>query len=339
MTSTEEPVLIARIEGRLGHLTLNRPKRINALSVELVDALNAQLAAYAADDAVELVLLDGAGDRGLCAGGDIKALYSGIRGGEGDDRFFVGEYMMNAAIAHYPKPYVAIMDGITMGGGIGVAGHGDVRIVTERSQLAMPETAIGLFPDVGALFLLARCPGELGTHMALTGARLDAARSIHAGLADHYLPTADVPGLIERLTTHGTEALAGLDWPAVPSDAVDEAVADQEWIDACYPGDDIDAILARLDTRPEPGAAAAAATIRSASPTSVKVTLAALRRAADLTVDEVLAQDLTLVRNFLRHPDLAEGIRAQVIDKDRQPQWNPASLDAVSEADVQAFFS
>jgi enoyl-CoA hydratase len=329
-----EPELIARVQGRLGHLTLNRPAQINALSVELIAQLQDQLAAMAADGRVELVLVDGAGERGLCAGGDVKALYAGIVTGAGPGEFFTREYAMNAAIAHYPKPYVAVMDGITMGGGVGISGHGSVRIVTERSKVAMPETAIGLFPDVGALYLLARCPGELGTHLALTGARLDAAQSLRAGLASHFLPADRLPGLIQRLSS-GEAALDDIEWPAPPSEAPG---LEPGWIDACYASDSVQEILALLDARPEEAARVAAASIRSMSPTSVKVTLAAIRRARSMTVDEVLRQDGSLIPHFLAHPDLREGIRAQVIDRDRRPRWNPATLDGVSDDDVAAYF-
>lgn len=341
----DAPPVLSTVDGALGHLTLNRPRQINALSIPLIQQFSAQLDAWAGDDAVQAVLVDGAGERGLCAGGDIKALYAGIVSGEGPGSFFSDEYAMNAAIAHYPKPYVAIMDGITMGGGIGIAGHGSVRVVTETSQLAMPETAIGLFPDVGALYLLARAPGEIGTHMALSGARLGAAAAIEAGLADHFLTRRRVPELVARLARDGRSALDGVEWDFERDFEWDEAPADtgfaagaREWIDACYRGDDVDEMLARLDARPEDAARQAAATIRAMSPTSVKVTLRALRNAASMTVDEVLAQDLSLVHRFLTVPDLREGIRAQVIDKDRNPRWDPASLDEVSDADVSRFF-
>ena len=333
-TDDPEPELIARVQGRLGHLTLNRPAQINALSVELITLLQDRLAEMAEDDRVELVLVDGAGERGLCAGGDVKALYSGIVTGAGPGEFFTREYAMNAAIAHYPKPYVAVMDGITMGGGVGISGHGSVRIVTERSKVAMPETAIGLFPDVGALYLLARCPGELGTHMALTGARLDATQSLRAGLASHFLPTGRLPGLLERLSS-GQAALDDINWPAPPPEPPG---LEPGWIDACYASDSIHEILGRLDGRPEEAARLAAATIRSMSPTSVTVTLAAIRRARSMTVDEVLRQDASLIPHFLTHPDLREGIRAQVIDRDRRPRWNPATLDSVSDEDVAGYF-
>lgn len=331
------PDLISTVRGRLGHLRLNRPKQINALSVELIDLLRAQLAGWAVDDSIELVLIDGAGERGLCAGGDIKALYAGILADTGAGDFFTHEYALNAAIAHYPKPYVALMDGVTMGGGVGVSGHGQVRVVTERSLVAMPETAIGLFPDVGALFLLARCPGELGTHLALTGTRLSGPQAIYAGLADRFLPAGLLPELITQLED-GVAALDQVRWSTPPPD-LPGANIDADWIDDCYAGDHLDEILLRLAAHREPAAQAAASTIRAMSPTSVKVTLAAIRRAAGLTIDEVLAQDLALMDHFVALPDLREGIRAQVIDKDRQPKWEPATLAAVSDERVAALFA
>lgn len=324
--------MVARVEGRLGHLTLNRPGKMNALSIMLVGEIRRQLEAWATDDTVEVVLIDGAGERGFCAGGDVRQLREGILSGDGPDSFFDDEYSTNALIAHYPKPYVAIMDGVTMGGGVGLSAHGTVRVVTERSMIAMPETGIGLFPDVGALYLLARVAGGLGTHMALTGARLDGATAIAAGLADRWMPSVGVPRLIGALAG-GLAALEQVAWPEIPA-----AAATPAWIDECYSADRVEDILAALDAHGDPDAATAAATIRAVSPTAVKVTLAAIRRAHYLDVDGVLAQDMVLVHRFLTEPDLVEGIRAQVIDKDRTPRWNPASLDAVDDATVASFF-
>lgn len=324
--------LIARVEGKLGHLTLNRPQRINALSIPLIAHLQHWLTAWENDPVIELVLVDGAGERGLCAGGDIKALYEGLVGGELTSPFFEDEYALDGHISRYRKPYVALMDGITMGGGVGIASHGSVRVVTERSVVAMPETAIGLFPDVGACYLLARAPGELGTHLALTGTRCDAALAIHAGLADHFLHSERIGELTQELQA-GTAALDSFAWDPAP-------VMDQDfsWVDECYAGDDAQQIVERLASSSHPAANEAADVIRAMSPTSVAVTLEAVRRAASMTVDEVLAQDLMLVKAFARHPDLVEGIRAQVIDKDRNPHWQPATLAELSRADVLAFF-
>ena len=325
---SESDHVLARVEGRLGHLTLNRPERINALSYPMVRSASSALLGWAEDPDVDLVLIDGNGPRGLCAGGDIRQVYEGIRGAGVDaGTFWAAEYEMNARIAHYPKPVVAFMDGIVFGGGVGISAHAQVRVVTERSQVAMPETAIGLSPDVGALYLLARAPGELGTHCALTGARLDGPSAIHAGLADHFVDSATLPDLVQRLRSGRLP-----DMPAV------NPVGHPAWIDESYSADTVQEIIANLRRSNEPAALAAADTLVAMSPTALKVTLEAVRRAATMTVDEVLDQDLRVGTRFLLHPDFAEGIRAMIIDKDRHPRWNPARLDGISRSDVLAFF-
>ena len=326
----EPPYLIIEVEGRLGHLTLDRPERINALGPEMIAGISATLDRWAEDPAVELVLVDGAGPRGLCAGGDIKDAYQALTRGSAPAAYWADEYRMNARVAHFPKPYVAFMDGITMGGGVGVSGHGSVRIVTERSSIAMPETAIGLVPDVGALYLLARSPGEFGTHAALTGARLDAAQAIHAGLADRVVPAAALPALAASLRD-GVAALADL--PDTPP-----ALVEHDWIDECYRGDDLHEIVARLEDHDHPDAQRAAGTIRAMSPTAVVATLRAIRNAATMTVDEVLDQDLLVCSRLMLEPDFAEGVRAQVIDKDRNPRWQPDDLDLVDPDLVDRLF-
>jgi enoyl-CoA hydratase len=325
------PYVQIRVEGRLGHLTLDRPERINALGPEMIDAISAVLDDWAEDPAVDLVLVDGAGTRGLCAGGDIKDAYQALRAGVTAEAYWAGEYEMDARVAHFPKPYVAFMDGITMGGGIGISGHGSVRIVTERSVLAMPETAIGLVPDVGALYLLARSPGELGTHAAMTGARLDAAHAIHAGLADHLVKSAELPALAEALR----DGVAALD--AIP--AIEPPVVEHRWIDECYRGGDVVDILGRLEVHEHPDAQAAARTIRSMSPIAVVATLRAIRNAATMTVDDVLDQDLRVCSRLMRQPDFAEGVRAQLIDKDRNPRWQPADLADVDPDSIDGLFA
>jgi enoyl-CoA hydratase len=321
------PQILLRTEGRLGHLTLNRPERINALNIAMVDVLAGALRRWADDDDIEVVLIDGAGPRGLCAGGDIREVYEGIHGrGVAPEMFWGIEYEMNSLIAHYPKPIVSFMDGIVFGGGVGVSAHASVRVVTERSQVAMPETAIGLSPDVGALYLLARSPGRLGVHCALTGARLDGPQAIHAGLADHLLDSAELPELARELRSGRV--------PALPAPA---ATTHPEWIDTCYAAEDVEIILDRLADAGEEAAAVAAAMGRM-SPTALKVTLEAVRRAAGMTVDEVLEQDMRVGGHFLRSHDFAEGIRAQIIDKDRNPRWAPAHLTEVAREEVLSFF-
>ena len=325
---SEEPAVLIGVEGRLGHLTLNRPRRINALDLDMIGLVQRALDEWAESSDVDLVLIDGAGERGLCAGADIRTLWEGVRAGSGDPLAFLDtEYRMNATIAHYPKPVVAFMDGITFGGGVGISTHASMRVVTERSQVAMPETLIGLCPDVGALYVLSRSPGELGTHAALTGARLDGALAVHAGLADHLVPSGDLPDLTARLRS-GT----------VPTLPTPKPIPHSEWIDRCYAGETVEQVQDRLRADPDPAARAAADTLARMSPTSLKVSWAAIRRAVNLTLDQVLEQDLRVCGHFLYHPDLVEGIRAQIIDKDRQPRWQPADLADVTDAQVASFF-
>jgi enoyl-CoA hydratase len=327
-----DPVLV-RTEGRLGHITLNRPRQINALTLEMINSVRDALASWVDDPRIAIVLIDGAGDRGLCAGGDIRLLYEGLAGiAPAPAQFWTDEYRMNSTLGHYPKPVVSYMSGITLGGGVGISAHCGVRIVTETSQVGMPETAIGLCPDVGGLYLLSRAPGGLGTHAALTGARFGPADAIAAGLADHYLPSAGLARLTEQLRGGTVPPEVGEPAPA------GELVAHRPWIDECYAHDDVAAILTALRARPEPAAGQAAQVMTAMSPTALKVTLRAIRQAATMSLDEVLDQDFRVGSRFLRQPDLQEGIRALIIDKDRQPRWTPASLAEVTDAQVAEFF-
>ncbi|MEO5313907.1 enoyl-CoA hydratase/isomerase family protein [Pseudarthrobacter sp. CC12] len=325
--------------GRLGVVTLNRPRAVNALTEGMVDLLLRQLTAWVKDDDVAAVLVQGAGERGLCAGGDIVAIYRDIlHGGTRTADFWQTEYRVNSLIARYPKPYVALMDGLVLGGGVGISAHGNVRVVTERTRMGMPETTIGFAPDVGGTFLLSRAPGETGTHAALTGAHLAAGDALFLGLADHYVPSQSLPRLVAELESETPEAVVARHAGQSPLSAL---AGQRDWIDACYATDDAGDIVARLRAWTGPGredATAAADTIEAKSPTSVKVTLASLRRAAKLTLDEALAQEYRAGLRFLAGPDFREGIRAQVVDKDRNPQWKPATLAEVLPGQVDRFF-
>ena len=325
--------------GRLGVCTLNRPKAVNALTAGMVGMLLEQLTTWAQDDGVSAVLVQGAGERGLCAGGDIVAIYQDmLHGGSATADFWQTEYRVNALIARYPKPYVALMDGLVLGGGVGISAHGDVRVVTERTRTGMPETTIGFAPDVGGTYLLSRAPGETGTHAALTGAHLDAADALFLGLADHYVPSQALPRLVGALEDESPEDAVARYTAQAPASVL---AGQQEWIDACYAFDDAEGIVRRLRAWTGPGsseAAAAADTIEAKSPTSVKVTLASLRRAKNLTLDEALAQEYRAGLRFLAGPDFREGIRAQVVDKDRNPKWKPATLGEVLPSQVDRFF-
>ncbi|MFB7455204.1 enoyl-CoA hydratase/isomerase family protein [Streptomyces sp. NPDC056188] len=338
MTATEEPVLF-HTAGRAAHITLNRPRALNALTHEMVRRIDEALTDWEHDPAVETVVITGAGERGLCAGGDIRAIHDDARDGNGtaSAAFWRDEYHLNARIARYPKPYVAVMDGIVMGGGVGVSAHGSVRVVTERSRIAMPETGIGFVPDVGGTHLLALAPGELGTHLALTGAQIGAGDALLCGLADHYVPSAFLPALIDDLAvTPVWEVLARHVRPAPQG----ELAGRREWIDSCYAARTVEDIVGRLLDHGEPAAKEAAQTLLTKSPTALKVTLTALRRARPLgSLEAVLEQEYRVSCAALSSPDLVEGIRAQVIDKDRDPRWSPGTLAEVTDADVGRFFA
>ncbi|WP_433564824.1 enoyl-CoA hydratase/isomerase family protein [Nocardia sp. CA-151230] len=346
-TVHEPEVLIEQRDG-LGLITLNRPRAINALNHPMALTILDALRAWADDDEVRAVVLTGAGERGLCAGGDIVAIHNDAEHAvaQGDSpevaadspsgTFWRDEYILNALIGRYPKPYVAVMDGIVMGGGVGLSGHASHRIVTERSMVGMPETGIGFIPDVGGTYLLAHAPGEIGTHVALTTARMSAADAIAAGFADYFVPSEHIPALLEALTTAEVDvAIAKFAQPA----PVSEFVAQQEWIDSCYSADTVEEIVHRLQLDGRAEAAKAAADVLSKSPVALKVTLRSLRdarRAADL--ETALNQEYRVSVASLNTHDLVEGIRAQVIDKDRNPQWSPATLADVTGADVDAYF-
>ncbi|UNK45255.1 enoyl-CoA hydratase/isomerase family protein [Arthrobacter sulfonylureivorans] len=333
--STQE-ILLQRT-GRLGHIVLNRPKAINALNDSMITAVTAALREWAEDDAVETVLISGAGERGLCAGGDIVAIYRHMKDG-GDEIFWEDEYRMNSLISRYPKPIVAFMDGVVLGGGIGISAHASHRVVTERTRVGMPETRIGFIPDVGGCFLYSRAPGELGTHLALTAGTGTGADAIALGLADYLVDSAELPALAAALAeAPAQEAMAAFSHTDVPASDLEK---ERGWIDECYAFDDAEQILAALKESPEQAAQAAAEEIEAKSPTAVKLTLEALRRAGKMeTLEEVLDQDYRLGVRLVAAPDFAEGVRAQVIDKDRNPAWNPATLAEVDRATVESYFA
>ncbi|TGD13434.1 enoyl-CoA hydratase/isomerase family protein [Brevibacterium sp. S111] len=337
-TEQADDSVITSVSNGVGRIELNRPKLINALSQDMVTRIDDALQAWRDDDTVSLVLVTGRGERGLCAGGDIKAVYNDIVAGSDENaKFWNREYKMNFAISEFPKPYVVIMNGITMGGGVGISGHGSHRIVTDSTKVGMPETGIGLFPDVGGTHLLANAPGELGTHLALTGQPVGAGSAIALGLADHYVPDAQIPDLIADLTAGGDlDTVIGKYTAEAPADELAEAA---DWINECYAGDEAEAIVAALAAHENPDAQAAAELIATKAPTSVKVTLAAVRNAETMTLAEVLEQDYRVAVTLTELPDLKEGIRAQVIDKDRNPKWSPASLAEVSDAQVQSILT
>ncbi|MEU7768360.1 enoyl-CoA hydratase/isomerase family protein [Nocardia sp. NPDC049190] len=338
---TEPEVLIERRDG-LGVIILNRPKAINALNHRMALAITDALRAWVDDDAVRTVVVTGAGERGLCAGGDIVAIHADATAGattadSATGEFWRDEYVLNALIGRYPKPYVVVMDGIVMGGGVGLSGHGSHRIVTERSTIGMPEVGIGFVPDVGGTYLLARTPGEIGTHVALTTARMTAGDAIAAGFADYFIAAEHLPALLETLRTESAEIAIAKFATDAPESALGAA---QDWIDACYGADTVEEIVARLQGHEAPEARAAAAEILAKSPVALKVTLRSLRSARSApSLEAVLNEEYRVSLAALSSHDLVEGIRAQVIDKDRRPSWSPPTLAEVSDAQVNAYFT
>ena len=326
--------ILTRVEGHVGVLTLNRPGAINSLTHPMITAMAAALTAWAGDDDVAAVLVTGAGDRGLCAGGDVVALYHSARAGGADARaFFFDEYRLNAKIGRYPKPYVALMDGIVMGGGVGISGHGSVRVATDTCKIAMPEVGIGFIPDVGGTYLLSRAPGRLGLHAALTGAPFGAGDAIALGFADHYVPHAALAAFSAAVIDGGAEQAVSAYAEEPPASPL---AAQREWIDECYAGQTVTDILAALRREDKHDAADLIAT---RSPIACAVTLAAVRAASDLpTLQDVLVQEYRVSCASLRSHDFVEGIRAQLVDKDRNPAWLPATPAAVTDDDVRAYF-
>ncbi|MBY4628828.1 enoyl-CoA hydratase/isomerase family protein [Rhizobium croatiense] len=338
----DSEVIIER-RGAAGIIRLNRPRALNSLTLAMIRTIAEALDGFARDADVAIVVATGEGERGFCAGGDIRALHESARAGDGlAGTFWREEFRLNHQIAVYPKPYVALMDGITMGGGVGLSAHGRHRIVTERTRLAMPETGIGYVPDVGATWLLPKAPGEAGTWLGLTGLDIGAADAIHAGLADRQIASSRLAEVID--------ALSGLprNSSSIDVDALLQAFSEPSresplrqnaaTIDRAFRFDGVEEILAALAEEQGEFAAETRRVLLTRSPTSLKLALRLLRagrRSASLA--ECLGRELGACLQMLDNPDFFEGIRAAVIDKDRNPKWSPASVEAVETAAVERF--
>jgi enoyl-CoA hydratase len=335
---SEEKEVLFEQRGAVGLITLNRPRALNALTHGMCLEMKAQLDAWKDDAAVKAVVIRGAGERAFCAGGDIRALYeSGKAGTPYALDFYRDEYILNAAIKHFPKPYIALIHGIVMGGGVGVSVHGSHRVAGEAAMFAMPETGIGLFPDVGGSYFLPRCPGQVGMYLALTGARLRTADTLYAGVATHFIPTKKWDALIEQLAggTAPDDALKAFD-EKVPGDFLCEHRAA---IDRAFGGNSVEEILAALDAEHTDWAKDTAATIRAKSPTSLKIAFRQIREGAKIGFDDCMRMEFRMVNRIIAGHDFYEGVRATIIDKDGAPKWKPAELNKVSEADIRAYFA
>ena len=343
-TAAQEPEAIIRIEGRAGRITLNRPKALNALTLGMVRQIWSALQTWKNEPAVKVIVLDGAGDRALCAGGDVLSLYNSRTEGSGLARtFWREEYQLNALIHRFPKPFVAIMDGIVMGGGIGLSAHAQSggRIVTDRSMLAMPETGIGLIPDVGGTWILGHAIGELGTYLGLTGARLNGSDAIQTGFADIHVPHQNVAGIVAALIKTDGPAISEILDEAGEAEAVPPSplMALKPEIDRCFGRPSVEAILAELQTTTAEWAMKTRADLLQKSPLALKTTLAAQRRAKHLgSLEEALDVEFRLCTHLFEHGEFAEGVRALLVDKDKSPKWRPARLEDVTPEMVERLF-
>lgn len=353
--ASAEPEILTQIYHHAGVITLNRPKSLNALSLGMIRGIYAALLAWRDDPRVHFVIIEGAGERAFCAGGDIRAVYYAQKTKDPifPDAIFREEYRMNHLIHTYPKPYIALINGICMGGGLGVSVHGSHRVVTDKTMMAMPETTIGFFPDVGAGYFLNQCPGFLGTWMGVLGEKFNGADALYSGLGTHYIAAENIPMLREKLiqadfsVIKTDEAAAQVDqiialFPENPPPS--ELAAIQTEIDHWFSADTVEEIMARLAQTNHSKANHQKAVeylqlMSKKSPTSLKVSLAALRRARGQNITDILCQEFYLSQHFLEGHDLSEGVRALLIDKDQNPQWFPSALEDIAESHVERYFS
>ena len=345
MNDVVEGDLVARREDFAGIIRLNRPKAINAVTLEMFRDIDKALDAFEADPEVAVIVLEGAGERGLCAGGDIRALWesSKVKGDLGKI-LWREEYILNARIAKFPKPYVAFMDGIVMGGGVGLSAHGAHRVVTERTRLAMPEVGLGFFPDVGGTFLLSRAPGEIGTYFGLTGQTMNGPDAIYARFADAVVPSAKLPALREALTKvrPGTTS-AGIKTLIdgfATGETAGPVAAMQFRIDGWFAHDRMEDIVAALGRDGSELAQATLKTLGEKSPRGMVVTLELLRLArASSSLEECLVREYRAALAVFASDDFREGVRAAVIDKDRSPKWSPPRIEDVTPEMVAPYFA
>ena len=333
-----EHILFER-RGGVGLVTLNRPQALNALSHAMTRDLHSILRDWELDSNIAIVVVRGSGDKAFCAGGDITALYK-ARGTspKHSHQFYWDEYRLNTYIKHYSKPYVSLIDGIVMGGGVGVSVHGSHRVVTQNVIFAMPETGIGLFPDVGATYFLTRCPGETGKYIGLTGVRLGAGDSLYAGVATNYTVAEKIDDLLDSLIAHPLQLEKILaEYSGIAQEGCLEGLRRE--IDKVFGASSLDAIFATLENDTSPWASNTLEMLRGKSPTSLKVSFRQLQEGRSLSFHQCMALEYRLVHRFISGKDFYEGIRAAVIDKDGCPVWNPRLLEAVDDLEVEKYFS
>lgn len=338
----ESVEVLCERRGEAGLITLNRPKALNALTLTMVREMRRALDAWAQDPAVTRIVVQGSGEKAFCAGGDIRQLTEDLKAGRREEAlaFWREEYQLNIAIKRYPKPYVSLVDGIVMGGGVGVSLHGAYRVAGDRYLFAMPEVGIGFFPDVGATYALPRLPGQTGMYLALTGERVRRPDAMMLGLATHAVPSGNFEGLREALIA-GDPVEAALSRVATDPDPA-PLEADREIIDSCFSAGSVIEVLKRLDEATAGGsefAAKTAAVMRTKSPTSMALAFEQVRRGAAMDFEEAMRTEFRIVSRIGDGHDFYEGVRAVLVDKDNQPRWQPASLDKVDRAAVDRHFA
>lgn len=340
--------ILSTVSHNTGFLTLQRPAALNSLSLDMVRALTHSLLNWRDDDQIAAVVIQSSSEKAFCAGGDIRFFYQKGMATVTDgsaliEDFFNEEYALNHLIHHYPKPYIALLDGVVMGGGMGIAQAGPaarIRIVTARTKMAMPEVAIGLFPDVGGSHFLSRAPGEIGTYLGVTGQTIGAADAIYAGLADLFVPSTELPALQALLnSTPGTDLRTTITAAVATIDTAQCPLAlSRTEIDTHFAHDSVAEIMQSLATDSSEFASKTLAAMQKRSPLMMSVALAQVRRGASLSVGDCLRMERTMVRRCFEHGEVIEGVRALVIDKDHAPRWNPPQLEQVTPEMVEAFF-
>lgn len=336
-----DPDIICERRGSAGTVLLNRPKALNAITLDMVRILAEALNAWETDPAVTRVVVSGAGEKAFCAGGDIRMLYEAGRSGDLTPSlaFWREEFRLNTHIKRYPKPYVSLIDGMVMGGGVGISLHGSQRVAGDRYRFAMPEVGIGFVPDVGATYALPRLAGELGTYLALTGASVGPDDAVALGLATHRVASADFPALDDALIA-GEPVEAALERVARPPGAA-RLLEERELIDRCFSAGDVEEILARLDAAAAEGsefAAKTAATMRAKAPSSLAIAREQMRRGGAMSFEEAMANEFRIVTRLAEEHDFYEGVRATIVDKDGAPRWRPASLAELPRGFAAAHF-
>lgn len=334
--------ILIRVEGHAGFISLNRPSALHALTLPMVHAMTEALLAWRDSDAVKCVVIDHAEGRGFCAGGDIAFLRdSAINdGGESGRKFFHDEYQLNHLLFTYPKPVVAFMDGITMGGGVGISQPARFRVATENTKFAMPETGIGLFPDVGGGWYLSRLEGRVGQFLALTGSRVAGAGCLSLGLATHYVPSEALAEAKQRITTEDVDRIDGILGTLSVTPPPSQIVETLFQINRHFASDQLEDVLKSLENDETPWAMKELASLRTKSPQTCKVALRQLAESSTLNdFADNMAMEYRIASRVIVRPDFAEGVRAVIVDKDNAPKWNPATPEEVSDALIDAIFA